>query len=271
MPGIRFHVVYLHTKAVRTQFTEAFAEMPRIEYFEREHGDFYTNIRRVGDIVWIRIHDQMLPTVLPRTAVIFRSRSNPCISAAAGLSRWITPIDDTRTMVIAWRHFPRRSARRSASGLTNREEVGFGKTDFYGQSADRALRAASARSRRLRCLGYRRDQSISTNGNTLGFRPTGVSSLCVANAGCASQIRKVREGGTVKHPTDIFENPIPTYGGDTMLRIPPQAARMTMVPCWPRCPARWQKSIVRTTRFQGGRPRADKLRQALQEYEASFA
>ena len=58
-----FHVVYLHTKAVRTQFTDAFAEMPRIEYFEREHGDFYTNIRRVGDIVWIRIHDQMLPSV----------------------------------------------------------------------------------------------------------------------------------------------------------------------------------------------------------------
>eukprot|EP00494_Astrolonche_serrata_P006206 UN06223 len=76
-----FHVVYLHTKAVRSQFTDAFAEMPKIEYFEREIGDFYTNTRRVDDIIWLRIHDQMLPSFTPewwslsvtRTVALFRS------------------------------------------------------------------------------------------------------------------------------------------------------------------------------------------------------
>ena len=54
-----FHTVYLHTKAVRSQFIEAFAELPRIEYFSTEIGDFYTNTRRVGDIIWLRIHDKV--------------------------------------------------------------------------------------------------------------------------------------------------------------------------------------------------------------------
>ena len=57
-----FHVVYLHTLAVRSQFIDAFAEMPMIEFHESEVGDFYTNVRRVNDIVWIRVHDHMAPS-----------------------------------------------------------------------------------------------------------------------------------------------------------------------------------------------------------------
>ena len=128
-----FHVVYLHTKAVRTQFIEAFAEMPKIGFHERPYGDFYTNTRRVGDIVWVRIHDKMLPSFTQNGGhfpVPDRSR----YFGRCGLSRWVTPIDDTNTMVIAWRHFREGDDPR---GMTNRDEVGFGKTDFYGQSGDR--------------------------------------------------------------------------------------------------------------------------------------
>jgi hypothetical protein len=71
--------------------------MPKIEYFERASGDFYTNTRRVGDNIWLPSFTQNgghFP--LPEQSMYFvRPR----------LSRWVTPIDDTNTLVIAWRHF----------------------------------------------------------------------------------------------------------------------------------------------------------------------
>ena len=38
-------------------------------------------------------------------------------------------------------------------------------------------------------------------------------------------IRKVKAGEAAPQPTDNFEGVIPTYGGDTMLRIPLQEGR----------------------------------------------
>jgi len=257
-----FHVVYLHTRAVRTQFTEAFAEMPKIEYFEREHGDFYTNTRRVDDIIWVRIHDQMLPGFtqngghfpLPEKSLYF---------GRCGLSRWITPIDDTNTLVIAWRHF--RDYDEDPKGLTNKDEVGFGKTDFYGQSADRPYEM------RQRDPGDY-DAWVSQGSTNvhqrehLAFTDRGVS---LVRRKLRKMIRKVKDGGAVVHPTEGFDGPIPTYGGDTMLRIPLQPGRddddlLKEV-------AHKVAEIYMDHDGMQGKERADHLRQALRDYEASWA
>ena len=40
-------------------------------------------------------------------------------------------------MVIAWRHFREGRFNDDPRGMTNRKDVGFGATDFYGQGPDR--------------------------------------------------------------------------------------------------------------------------------------
>ena len=258
-----FHVVYLHTKAVRTQFTDAFAEMPKIEYFEREIGDFYTNTRRVGDIIWLRIHDQMLPCFtqngghfpLPEQSMYF---------GRCGLSRWITPIDDTHTMVIAWRHF-RGGEHDDPKGLTNKDEVGYGKTDFYGQGADRPYEQRQRDPGDYDAWVSQGPTNIHKREHT-AFTDRGVS---LARRRLRKYIRKVQEGKPVKHPTDVFDNPIPTYGGDTMLRIPPQADKDDDLLI--KEVARKVAGIYMAHDEYQGQERVDKLRNALQEYEASFS
>ncbi len=47
-----------------------------------------------------------------------------------GLTLWVTPVDDTNTLVIAWRHL---NERDDPIGLGRPQDVGVGKTDFYGQ------------------------------------------------------------------------------------------------------------------------------------------
>ncbi len=212
-----YHVVYLHTKAVRTQFIEAFAEMPKIQFHERDYGDFYTNTRRVEDIIWIRVHDLFLPS-FTQNGGHFPIPDKSRYFGRCGLSRWVTPIDDTRTMVIAWRHFREGDDPR---GLTDPNEVGLGKTDFYGQSGDRDYET-----RQKDPGDY--DAWVSQGPTNIHQR----ENLAFTDRGVAKVRRKLRSaltdlsgGKDIQRPSDVYENPIPTYGGDTMLNIPLQAGR----------------------------------------------
>ena len=50
------------------------------------------------------------------------------------LTRWVVPIDDTNTYVIAWRNV---NDEDDPEGRTKRDEIGWGSVDFYGQTIDR--------------------------------------------------------------------------------------------------------------------------------------
>ncbi|MBI1386587.1 MAG: Rieske 2Fe-2S domain-containing protein [Rhizobiales bacterium] len=212
-----FHVVYLHTKAVRTQFIEAFAELPMIEFFERPYGNFYTNTRRVGDIIWLRIHDKMLPS-FTQNGGHFPLPEDSRYFGRCGLSRWVTPIDDTNTMVIAWRHFREGDDPR---GLTNKAEVGYGTTDFYGQGPDRSYEQRQRDPGDYDAWVSQGPRNIHAREN-MGFTDRGVGKV---RRELRAAIRAVKEGKPAVQPSLSFKMPIPTYGGDSMLRIPPQPGR----------------------------------------------
>lgn len=212
-----FHVVYLHTKAVRTQFIDAFAELPKIEFYERPYGDFYTNTRRVGEIVWIRIHDKMLPS-FTQNGGHFPVPDSPRYFGRCGLSRWVTPMDDTNTMVIAWRHFRDGDDPR---GLTNKDEVGLGKTDFYGQSGGRSYDQRQRDPGDYDAWVSQGPKNVHSREN-LAFTDRGVAKV---RRKLRAAIRALKEGSEPGQPTAAYASPIPTYGGDTMLRIPIQAER----------------------------------------------
>ena len=212
-----FHVVYLHTKAVRAQFIDAFAELPKIEFFERPFGEFYTNTRRVDDIIWIRIHDKMLPS-FTQNGGHFPVPEQSLYFGRCGLSRWITPVDDTHTMVIAWRHFREGD---DPKGLTNRNEVGFGTTDFYGQGPDRSYEQRQRDPGDYDAWVSQGPINVHKREHT-GFTDRGVS---LVRRKLRKIIRKVQQGGAVPQPAAHYSGPIPSYGGDTMLRIPLQDGR----------------------------------------------
>ncbi len=256
-----FHVVYLHTLAVRSQFIEAFAEMPAIEFFERPYGDFYTNTRRVGDIVWLRIHDKMIPS-FTQNGGHFPVPDSSRYFGRCGLSRWVTPIDDTNAMVIAWRHFREGDDPR---GMTNKEEVGYGKVDFYGQSGERTYE------QRQRDPGDY-DAWVSQGPRNIHAR----ENLCFTDRGVAkvrrklrAAIRSVAEGEPAPQPSLIYKGIIPTYGGDTMLRIPPQPGREDGALL--KEIAHRVADIMMSADDLPGQERYAKIRSDLKAYEASWS
>jgi len=212
-----FHVVYLHTLAVRTQFIEAFSKMPMIEFHEATYGEFYTNVRRVKDIVWLRIHDHMMPS-FTQNGAHFPIPDKQRYFGRCGLSRWVVPIDDTHTQVVTWRHFRDGD---DLQGLTDKSQVGFGTTDFYGQGPDRDYET------RQRDPGdfdawVSQGPKNSHSRENLSFTDRGVAKVrrMLRNA-----IRSVAAGNPAVHPNAGPEGILPTYAGDTMLRIPLQEGR----------------------------------------------
>ena len=255
-----FHVVYLHTKAVRTQFIEAFAEMPKIEFHEREYGDFYTNTRRVGDIIWIRVHDKMLPS-FTQNGGHFPVPEDSRYFGRCGLSRWVTPIDDTNTMVIAWRHFREGDDPR---GLTNRDEVGYGRTDFYGQSGERSYEQRQRDPGDYDAWVSQGPRNIHSREN-LGFTDRGVAKV---RRKLRAAVRNVAAGGDAPQPSSVYSAPIPTYGGDTMLRIKPQAGRDDAAVLKEVAAAVAQ--IYRRADGLQGSERRERIVAELKEYEAGW-
>ena len=255
-----FHTVYLHTKAARVQFTAAFAEMPRIEFFERPLGDFYTNTRRVGDFIWLRIHDKFLPS-FTQNGAHFPTADASRYFGRCGLSRWVVPSDDTNTLVIAWRHFRDGD---DPLGLTDREQVGLGKVDFYGQSGDRSYE------QRQRDPGDY-DAWVSQGPKNIHAR----ENLCFTDRGVAKirnrlrkAIRHVRDGGDVDQPGVVYKDVIPTYGGDTILRIPPVAGEDDAQLM--RTVAHKVAEIYVSADHLQGEERRAAIAEALQAYERSF-
>ena len=70
-------------------FTNEFGVLPELDFLETPLGMMYIATRRVGDNVWARMVEAVLPNL---------QQVGPM------MSRWIVPLDDTNTMLIELRH-----------------------------------------------------------------------------------------------------------------------------------------------------------------------
>jgi len=57
------HLVFLHTIVSGTQFTEEFGKLAEWDFFESPLGMIYTDTRRLGDYVWVRVADYIAPNI----------------------------------------------------------------------------------------------------------------------------------------------------------------------------------------------------------------
>lgn len=262
-----FHVVYLHTRAVRTQFIDAFAELPLIEYHEREYGDFYTNTRRVGDYVWIRVHDLLLPS-FTQNGAHFPVPDQSRYFGRCGLTRWVTPIDDANSMVIAWRHFRDGDDPR---GLTDKTKVGYGTTDFYGQGGDRDYSQRQQDPGDYDAWVSQGEKNIHAREN-LSFTDRGVGKV---RRKLRASIRAVADGQPAPQPVADSDGQVPTYGGDTVLHIPAAATKSGEQhedsQRQLREIAAAVADIYRAADSLGPEDRLQSVRQSLKDYESQWS
>jgi hypothetical protein len=125
----------------------------------------------------------------------------------------VVPVDDTNSITIAWRHF---NTETDPHGKGRPELCGYNSVDFYGQTDERSYeqRQRSPGDYEVWCS----QGPITVHAREhLGHTDQGVA---LYRRRLRRAIRRFGAGEGVLQPTDNVTNPVPTYGGDTVLRAP---------------------------------------------------
>jgi phenylpropionate dioxygenase-like ring-hydroxylating dioxygenase large terminal subunit len=97
------HTAFLHTIVSGSQFTNEFGVLPELEFVETPIGMIYVATRRVGQNIWARMVEAVLPN-LQQVAPIWEDGQHEHAFSGPMMTRWIVPLDDTNTMLIEYRH-----------------------------------------------------------------------------------------------------------------------------------------------------------------------
>ncbi len=127
------HAVYLHAVVGNVQLSGPWGEIPTYEFHECGDSIHYITARRVGEMVWVRSGEIILPNLVQTGSLWEEARAERYFSRVS-LSRWDVPVDDVTTMAIGWRHF---NETVDPEGIGREDLCGRDSVDFPGQSGDR--------------------------------------------------------------------------------------------------------------------------------------
>jgi phenylpropionate dioxygenase-like ring-hydroxylating dioxygenase large terminal subunit len=207
------HSVFLHGRVNGAQFPglEHFVELPVVVYHKIPTGFIYSHARRKGDLVMIRFHDHFTPN-MAQNGAMFQTLDKPMVFGRTSLTKWVVPIDDTNSRKFGWRHF---NDKDETLRLGVRAEVGWESVDFYGQTAHRS------EDERKRNPGdweaWTGQGPINIHKREyLGTTDEGVAML---RTKLKRDIKSVAAGKPIPRPEGTSDKPVPTYGGDTVVRV----------------------------------------------------
>ena len=107
------HASFLHTIIAGTQFTDEFGVIPNLDFMETPAGMISMGTRRVGDNVWVRTTECVLPN-LQQIAPTWNDGKGPGGFDGPMMTRWIVPRDDASTMLLELRHISEDEEREPA-------------------------------------------------------------------------------------------------------------------------------------------------------------
>ena len=114
------HAAFLHTRNHGPSFSEEWGRIGIREYHAVDEGFYYTNARRVGDNVWVRVHHVVMPNMTQAGAVLSMDGRTPRYFGRPSFTRWVVPTDDENTRVVAWANFGDRSDAQREEWMTPR-------------------------------------------------------------------------------------------------------------------------------------------------------
>jgi phenylpropionate dioxygenase-like ring-hydroxylating dioxygenase large terminal subunit len=199
------HTAFLHTIISGAQFTKQFGVIPQTEWQETPIGMLYTGARRVGEHVWVRVNDLIMPNI-HQFPPPWEDASREKFFNRPMMTNWNVPIDDTHTMRIG---FVRLNLSENFDEETVRYKAGFNhwERDNYEE--------------RQR-VPWDYDAQVSQ-------RPIAIHALehlGTSDRGVVMYRRLLRAGiranaaGEELPSSPSVEGPIPTYSQDTVVRLP---------------------------------------------------
>lgn len=126
------HVPWLHARHAGAHFDESNAAEQELDFQPTPLGMMNVQSRRWGARVWTRTVECVLPN-MNQTGAIWEAARQAKTFQRVGLTRWIVPIDDARSLQIGLRHL---AAHLDPDGRDRPEAIGAGSIDFEGQDGE---------------------------------------------------------------------------------------------------------------------------------------
>jgi phenylpropionate dioxygenase-like ring-hydroxylating dioxygenase large terminal subunit len=202
------HVAFLHTIVSGSQFTEGFGEIPEVEWIETSTGMAYIATRRVGENIWVRVADSILPNVAQFAPTSEDGRQEKTFGRPEA-TNWAVPIDDTNTIIFALKRYRLVNGQRIDPSASQ---------PFNTQTADRPYEERQRRPGDYEAQTSQRpiavhalEHLVSSDKGVIMFRKL-----------IREGIRVVKAGGDPKGIVKELKpgHVIPTLCQDTVLRIP---------------------------------------------------
>ncbi|MDH3762737.1 MAG: aromatic ring-hydroxylating dioxygenase subunit alpha [Gammaproteobacteria bacterium] len=204
------HTTFLHSRMSRAQFSEGMAEIGELLFYQREMSFLGANVRRVGDNVWVRVNELVLPNYTQAGAAFSADGTRPVYYGRTAFSRWVVPVDDENTTAFAWAIFGDRADPEKYNTPEGYEMIEQGeRLDRSYEERQRFPGDAEAVEGMGRIADQKMEHLVPSDKAIIQYRKK-LRKLC----------RDLEKGIKPEHVTGIWKNPIPTYGGDTVVRVP---------------------------------------------------
>ena len=204
------HTSFLHSNFGRMQFSEGFGEVGQMDFFERSVWLLGVNPRRVGDNVWLRVNELVLPNLTQAGSAFAADGTERRLYGRSSFTRWVVPVDDQNTLALAWANFGDRGDPPEWNTPDGPELIEQG--EIFNRNYEERQRSPGD----VEATEGMGRITIHKNEN-LVVSDRGITML---RKRLRQQIRSVSNGQPPARPNRGESGVIPTYGGDTVLHIP---------------------------------------------------
>ena len=204
------HTSFLHSNISRVQFSVGFGEVGRMDYFERGMWFAGTNTRRVGDNVWFRVNELVLPNFTQAGSAFAADGTRQRYYGRSAFTRWVVPFDDEHTMCFAWANFGERGDPPEYNTPEGPELIEQGEVFDRPYEERQRFPADAEATEGMGPITIHENEHLAPSDK-------GVSLM---RRRLRAEIRKVAAGEAPMHVSEWRPNPVPTYGGDTVLAMP---------------------------------------------------
>ena len=204
------HTSFLHGQSSGIQFSEGFAEVGEIDFFERGIQYLGCNTRRINDNVWVRVNELILPNFTQAGAAFAADGTKSKYFGRSSFTRWVVPVDDHHCVALAWANFGDRGDPIEYNNQEGYERIEAGEISNRTQE-EKQKNPGDAEA--VEGMG-----SISSHkGEHLMPTDKGVM---IYRRRIRKLIKGLEEGNEPPQPQKIKGEAVRTNGQDTVLRAP---------------------------------------------------
>jgi nitrite reductase/ring-hydroxylating ferredoxin subunit len=204
------HSMFLHTLVNGPQFSENWGILGDVQYHTNDQSVYCTITRRVEDNLWFRVQENLMPNITQSGAVHEMDGSRQRYFGRNTFLRWCLPVDNENTKVVAWACFGDRADPLQYNNPDDIERLEQG--EVFDRSPEERQRNPGDYEAMVGLgpivVHDKEHRAQSDRGVSLFRREL------------RRGIRNLKNGQEPRQHADTGSSPIPTWSGDTILRVP---------------------------------------------------